>query len=111
MIRVISSFPGEMLLLVLIHLVLFPLVPRRHQKNISTISISPISVLISSSISSVRIPVALKFLHISDLFSSYKQVVFSAMEAQSRRISIGIIAFLPGFSDFPEKNFQIFLYK
>ena len=49
-----------------------------------------------------------KFLHISDLFSSYKKMVFSAMEARFRRIFIRIIAILPGFSDFPKKNFQIF---
>ena len=52
-----------------------------------------------------------KFLHISDIFSSNKQMIFSAMEAWFRRIFIRIIAILPGFSDFPEKNFQIFWYK
>ena len=36
-------------------------------------------------------------------------MVFSAMEARFRRIFMRIIAILPGFSDFPVKNFQIFL--
>ena len=41
-----------------------------------------------------------KFLHIPDLLSSYKQIVFSAMEARFRRIFMRIIAILPGFSIF-----------
>ena len=49
-----------------------------------------------------------KFLHISDMFSSYKKMVVSAIEARFRRIFMRIIAILPRFSDFPEKNFQIF---
>ena len=52
-----------------------------------------------------------KFLHISDLFSSYKQMVFSVMEARFRHIFMRIIAISPGVSDFPEKNLQIFGYK
>ena len=50
----------------------------------------------------------INFLHISDIFSSYKQMVFSAMEARYCRIFMRIIAILPGFPDFPEKNFQMF---
>ena len=41
-----------------------------------------------------------KFLHISDLFASNKQMIFSAIEARFRRIFIRIIAILPGFSFF-----------
>ena len=52
-----------------------------------------------------------KFLHISDLFSSYMKMVVSAIEARFRRIFMRIIAISPGFSVSPEKNFQIFWYK
>ena len=45
-----------------------------------------------------------KFLHISDLFSSYKQMVFSAIEARFRRIFMRIIAILPGFSTFSNNS-------
>ena len=48
------------------------------------------------------------FLHISDMFSSYKQMVFSAMEARFRRLFIRIIAVLQCFPAFPEKNFKFF---
>ena len=41
-----------------------------------------------------------KFLHISDLFASNKQMVFSAIEARFRRIFMRIIAVLQGFSFF-----------
>ena len=37
-------------------------------------------------------------LHISDIFSSYKQIIFSAMEGRFRRIFMRINAILPGFS-------------
>ena len=49
------------------------------------------------------------FLHISYMFSSYKQMIFSAMEAWFRRIFMRIIAILPGFfSDFPDKTSKFF---
>ena len=43
------------------------------------------------------------FLHISDLFS-YKQMVFSAIEARFRRIFMRTIAILPGFSTFSNNS-------
>ena len=42
-----------------------------------------------------------KFLHISGMFTSYKQMVSSAMEARFRSIFMRIIEILPGFSNFP----------
>ena len=45
-----------------------------------------------------------KFLHISDIFSSYKQMVFSAIEARFRRIFMRKIAILPGFSFFSNNS-------
>ena len=41
-----------------------------------------------------------KFLYISDLCSSYREMVFSAIEARFRRIFMRITAILPGFSFF-----------
>ena len=41
-----------------------------------------------------------KFLPISDIFSSYKQIVFSAIEARFCRIFMRTIATLPDFSIF-----------
>ena len=38
-------------------------------------------------------------------------MVVSAIEARFRRIFMRIIAILPGFSDFPEKNFHFFIQK
>ena len=52
-----------------------------------------------------------KFLHISDHFSSYKQMVFSAIEARFRRIFMRIIAILPGFSTFSNNSRTRLRYK
>ena len=51
------------------------------------------------------------FLHISDLFSSYKQMVFSAIEARFRRIFMRTIAILPGFSTFSNNSRTRLRYK
>ena len=51
------------------------------------------------------------FLHISDLFSSYKQMVFSAIEARFRRIFMRTIAILPGFSTFSKNSRTRLRYK
>ena len=51
------------------------------------------------------------FLHISDLFSSYKQMVFSAIEARFRRILMRTIAILPGFSTFSNNSRTRLRYK
>ena len=45
-----------------------------------------------------------KFMHIPDIFSSYKEMVFSAIEARFRRIFMQKIAILPGFSFFFSNN-------
>ena len=50
------------------------------------------------------------FLHISDLFS-YKQMVFSAIEARFRRIFMRTIAILPGFSTFSNNSRTRLRYK
>ena len=47
-----------------------------------------------------------KFLHISDLFSSYKQMVSSAIEARFCRIFMRIIVILRSFSIFFFKQFK-----
>ena len=50
-----------------------------------------------------------KFLHISDLLFSYKQMVFPAIKAPLfRRILMRIFAVLPGFFSFAVKNYRIF---
>ena len=50
------------------------------------------------------------FLHISDLFS-YKQMVFSAIEARFRRIFMRTIAILPCFSTFSNNSGTRLRYK
>ena len=52
-----------------------------------------------------------KFPHNSDLFSSYKRMVFSSMEARFRRNFMRIMTILSCLSDFPDKNFLIFCEK
>ena len=49
-----------------------------------------------------------KFLHISDLLFSYKQMVFPEIKALFRRILMHIFAILPGFFNFAVKKKRIF---